>query len=76
MATKISIKNNELSLEKQPQVAASMRNTKTQRGYLDMNFGAFFAGLIACGVAIGIVVCWLAPVVWGWLKPLIHGATA
>lgn len=36
--------------------------------------GALIGGA-ATGLTVGVVV-WLAPHVWGWLKPILHVATA
>ena len=36
---------------------------------------------LALGLIVGVTVTavalvwWLAPIVWGWLKPLVHAAT-
>lgn len=38
---------------------------------------AFFLLVIALAcVALGAFLMWLIPLVWDWLKPIIHGATA
>ncbi len=49
---------------------------KHRRGYINLNFGAMFAGFVIAGIAIGILIAWLAPIVWSWVRPLIHGWTA
>ena len=49
---------------------------KTQSGYINIDFAAIFMCLLAVGVAIGLALAWLVPIVWGFVKPLIHAATS
>jgi hypothetical protein len=36
----------------------------------------FFFICLAAAAAVGGAVVWLAPKVWGWVKPWIHALTA
>lgn len=38
--------------------------------------GAAILTLVVVAFVVGGLVVWLAPIVWGWMKPLIHQFTA
>lgn len=41
--------------------------------YGDQNFLIPF---VVIGVAIGAFLFWLIPLIWSWIKPIIHAITA
>ena len=47
-----------------------------QRGYYDLNGTGFIIGCLVVGAAIGIVIAYLVPWLWSFIKPLIHSLTA
>lgn len=49
---------------------------KNQTGFIDIDFGAIFMALLFVGGVIGAFCMWLVPIVWGWIKPIIHAITA
>lgn len=47
-----------------------------QHGYINIDFSAVFLVLIAIGAVIGVVISYVAPWLWGLVKPLLHAITA
>lgn len=47
-----------------------------QRGYVNLNLGAMFAGLLIAGIVAGIALTMLARWLWPILKAFIHQVTA
>lgn len=47
-----------------------------QRGYYNIDFTGFFVGLVLAGAVGGAVLMWLLPIIWSWVKPIIHQLTA
>ena len=47
-----------------------------QRGFYDLNVTGIPIGCVIVGVAIGIVIAYLVPWLWSFIKPLIHSLTA
>lgn len=47
-----------------------------QRGYINIDLAAVATCLIAVGVACGIAIAWLAPIIWRLVKPWIHAITS
>lgn len=49
-----------------------------QRGFIDLT--GYFVGVLAWGVSIGFLVGVIftiaAPIIWAFIKPLIHSITA
>lgn len=50
--------------------------SRHQSGYYDFNLGGFMFILVLFGIAIGVLVTFVLPKIWEWVKPLIHAATA
>ena len=48
----------------------------TSGGSIGEGLGCFLVVVIAAAAAFGALLMWLAPMVWGWLKPIIHQVTA
>lgn len=40
------------------------------------NGKGFIPTLMIMGAIVGGAIVWLAPILWGWIKPLIHMLTA
>lgn len=49
---------------------------KRQRGFYNMDFTGIFIILGVLCVAVGVLLSWFVPLVWSWVKPLIHALTA
>lgn len=47
-----------------------------QRGYVNLNLGGLFIGLLIVGIVAGIALTMLARWLWPLLKALIHQVTA
>lgn len=47
-----------------------------ERGYIDLNLGGLFAGILIVGAVIGALLFWVAGAVWPWLKSWLHAVTA
>lgn len=47
-----------------------------QRGYVGLDLTGLIVAFIGMGVVIGLLLAWLLPVVWSWVKPIIHQLTA
>lgn len=49
-------------------------------GVPDIDFRKILiAGVVVGGVVVGAVIgltLWLAPIIWAWLKPILHSATS
>ena len=44
--------------------------------FSDRDLCVFFAAVAAILVGLGVLLAWLVPVVWRWVKPLLHALTA
>ena len=50
---------------------------KYQKGFIsDRDFYGFIIALVLLGVVLGEVLSLVVPALWGFIKPLIHAATA
>lgn len=49
---------------------------KYQQGFVNLDFTGLFIFLIIIGVVIGTSLTVGIPVVWDWIKPIIHAWTA
>lgn len=49
---------------------------KKHKGYIDINFGAVFAVLIAIGAILGVLGYLLVSYTWPYVKAWLHVATA
>lgn len=47
-----------------------------QEGYIHLNFTGIIIGFIIVGVVIGISITMCVPVLWEWVKPILHAITA
>ena len=56
-------------------VTTPQEKTK-QRGYYDLNVGGFIIACLIVGAFFGIVIAYLVPWLWSFIKPLIHTITA
>lgn len=45
-------------------------------GFTESDFYAAIAVLVAFGITLGLLLGWLLPLAWAWLKPLLHVLTA
>ena len=59
-----------------PDFNTSEVNMEKQRGYIEIDFGAIFLVLVIVGVVIEIAISYVAPWVWGLVRPLLHALTA
>ena len=48
---------------------------KKQSGYYDFNITGFITFIVSVGVMIGLLLSWIVPLAWGWIKPIIHTLT-
>ena len=47
-----------------------------QRGYYDLDLTGFFVLLVLSGAIGGAFLMWLLPIIWTYVKPIIHQLTA
>ena len=47
-----------------------------QRGFYNLNVTGFIVGCLIVGIAIGVVIAYLVPWLWSFIRPLIHTLTA
>ena len=47
-----------------------------QKGYVNLDFTGIIIGAIIVGVAIGVSITLGVPILWEWVKPILHAITA
>ena len=47
-----------------------------QKGYVQLDFTGIIIGSIVVGVAIGVSITLGVPILWEWVKPILHAITA
>lgn len=43
---------------------------------MGVDLKGFFIFAVVVGAAVGALVFWLVPIIWAWVKPIVHAVTA
>lgn len=47
-----------------------------QHGFISLDLNAIIWFFVILGISFGAFLMWLLPIIWSWVKPIIHQLTA